>query len=158
MHFQGLYHKGLFHKGLHLGGANLAGADLRGADLRGAILIDAINVPDIPLACPSEGSFVAWKKVKIVLQGSYLVKLEIPTDARRSSATTKKCRCDKALVLDIEDLTTGEHPKRVVNYNYTRCVYEVGRMVYPDSFNEDRWRECSNGIHFFMNKQDAIDY
>ena len=37
-----------------------------------------------------------------------------------------------------------------------KTLYKVGEMVYPDSFNEDRWNECSNGIHFFINKQDAI--
>ena len=136
-----------------LQGAMLQSADLEGADLRSADLEGAINVPEIPLACPSEGSFVAWKKVN-----NFLVKLEIPEDARRSSATSNKCRCDKALVVDIEDLYTVEHPKRIVNNNYCKCVYEVGKMVYPDSFDEDRWNECSHGIHFFMDKQDAIMY
>ena len=32
----------------------------------------------------------------------------------------------------------------------------MGETVYPDSFDENRFEECSNGIHFFMNKQDAI--
>ena len=134
--------------------ADLSDADLSDADIEGADLRGAINVPDLPLACPSEGSFTAWKKVS----GNYLVKLVIPEDARRSSATTNKCRCDKALVLDIEDLATGEHPNKVANYNYRKCVYKVGEMVYPDSFDEDRWNECSNGIHFFMDKMDAISY
>ena len=138
-------------------GANLLDADLAGADFWGADLEDAKNVPDIPLACPSEGSFVAWKIVWD-FPNSYLVKLEIPADAKRSSATTKKCRCSKALVLDIENLKNGEHLDKVVNMNYAKCVYEVGKMVYPDSFDENRWYECSNGIHFFMDRQDAVDY
>lgn len=33
-----------------------------------------------------------------------------------------------------------------------------GETVVPDSFDEDRWNECSNGIHFFITKQEAIDY
>ena len=153
----------------NLSGADLSGADLAFADLKGANvectnfkdadieyadLDGAFGMPYIPLACPSEGSFIAWKKVGI----GYLVKLEIPEDARRSSATSKKCRCSKALVLDIEDLYTGEHPSMVVNYDYCECVYEVGKMVHPDSFDENRWNECSHGIHFFMDKQDAIEY
>ena len=134
--------------------ANLFGADFSDADIEGADLRRAKNVPDLPLACPAEGKFIAWKKV----DDDFLVKLEIPVDAKRSSATTKKCRCSKALVLDIECMWSGEHTKMVVNDNYRTCVYEVGKMVYPDSFDEDRWYECSHGIHFFMNKQDAIDY
>ena len=141
-------------KGANFRWANLAHADLKGADITGAYLFAASNVPDMPLACPEKGSFIAWKKV----EDDYLVKLEIPADAKRSSATTKKCRCDKALVLDIVNIWNGEHPKGVVNYNYCECVYEVGKMVYPDWFDENRWRECSHGIHFFMDRKDAIEY
>ena len=135
--------------------ANLKGADLRDADFFGARIIMARNVPDnLPMACPKEGSFIAWKKVK-----DKLVKLEIPEDARRSSATTKKCRCNKAKVLEITDVDGANSIDEIVNQNYNKnTIYRVGEMVYPDSFDGDRWNECSNGIHFFMNKQDAINY
>ena len=141
-------------KGAILKGANLKGANIERANMYGAKLNGAQNIPYIPLACPSEGAFVAWKKV----EEKYLVKLQIPEDARRSSATTRKCRCDKALVLDITSLDGAKHYNEVVNYNYTTTVYKVGEMVYPNSFDDYRWNECSNGIHFFVNKQDAINY
>ena len=139
--------------------ANLYDADLYNTNLEKVILdmaylVGAQNIPYIPLSCPSEGAFVAWKKV----EGKYLVKLQIPEDARRSSSTTRKCRCDKALVLDITSLDGEKHYNEVVNYNYTTTVYKVGEMVYPNSFDDYRWLECSNGIHFFINKQDAINY
>ena len=135
-------------------GAYLSGADLSGADLRGAYLSGAKNIPFIPFACPSDGAFFGWKKVK-----NCLVKLEIPEDAKRCSATTSKCRCDKAKVLDIFHLERQKSVDSVTNDNYNPSVtYKVGEMVYPDSFDEDRWNECSNGIHFFINKQEAIDY
>ena len=150
--------------GAYLYRANLEGADLRnavlngedlvGANIYGANIERAKNIPYIPLACPSEGAFIGWKKV----EWKYLVKIQIPEDARRISATTRKCRCDKALVLDITSLDGNEHYDEVVNYNYTTTVYKVGEKVYPDSFDENRWCECSNGIHFFVNKQDAINY
>ena len=79
-------------------------------------------------------------------------------DARRCSAATKKCRCDKAIVLDITSLDGETHFDEVVNHNYKVTTYKVGEVVYPDSFDEDRWIECSRGIHFFVNKKDAIDY
>ena len=134
--------------------ANLAGAHLTDAVLKEINLNGAQNIPYIPLACPSEGAFVAWKKV----EGKYLVKLQIPEDARRCSATSRKCRCDKAMVLDITSLDGEEHYDEVTNNNYSETIYKVGEMVYPDSFDENRWNECSNGIHFFVNKQDAINY
>ena len=87
-----------------------------------------------------------------------MIKLEIPEDAKRCSATTNKCRCDKAMVLSITDIETGVERKHITNTNYAETTYTVGEMVYPDSFDENRWNECSNGIHFFINKQDAINY
>ena len=134
--------------------ANLAGAHLTDAVLKEINLNGAQNIPYIPLACPSEGAFVAWKKV----EGKYLVKLQIPEDARRCSATTRKCRCNKAMVLDITSLDGETHFDEVVNNNYKKTIYKVGEMVYPNSFDENRWNECSHGIHFFINKQDAINY
>ena len=146
-------------KDANLKGAILEGADLKGADITGAVLNaahlnGAQNIPYIPLACPSEGAFVAWKNV----DEKYLVKLQIPEDARRLSATTRKCRCDKAKVLDITSLDGNKHYDEVTNTNYKETIYKVGEMVYPDSFDENRWNECSNGIHFFVNKEDAINY
>ena len=130
------------------------GADLGGAYLRGANLSDAKEVPYIPLACPSDGAFIGWKKVH-----GKLVKLQIPDDARRCSATTQKCRCDKALVLAITDLDGSNPIEEIENTAQAHNVtYKVGELVLPDSFDEDRWNECSHGIHFFINKQDAIDY
>ena len=143
----------------NLGGANFRDADLRnanldGANLRDADLRDAKNIPYIPLECPSEGSFIGWKKINKIL-----IKLEIPEDARRSSATTKKCRCDKAKVLGFYDLNSTElNIDKIINNSYNTCEYIKSEMVYPDSFDEDRWNECSHGIHFFINKQDAINY
>ena len=127
---------------------------LDGASLDGASLGRAKNIPYIPFACPSDGAFVGWKKIEC-----YLIKLEIPEDARRCSAATRRCRCDKAKVLEITHLSTNEPIEGVVNQAYNHeTTYKVGEMVYPDKFDDDRWNECSNGIHFFINKQDAIDY
>ena len=132
----------------YLGGAYLGGADLGGAK----------NIPFLPLSCPSDGTFIGWKKVHYKC-ADYLVKLEIPEDAKRSSATGTKCRCDKAKVLEISLIGTGATATEIVNNSYTPSVtYKVGEMVYPDSFEDDRCIECTHGIHFFINKQEAIDY
>ena len=135
--------------------ANLSGAYIRDANLSGAYLVGVSGMPYFPLACPSDGAFIGWKKV----EGEYLVKLLIPEDAKRCSATGRKCRCSKAQVLDITTLDETEHHIEVTNTEYKPYItYNVGEVVLPDSFDEDRWDECSHGIHFFINKQDAIDY
>ena len=145
---------GAYLRDANLRGANLSGAYLRGANLSDANLSGAKELPFVPFACPSDGAFIGWKKVK-----NHLIMLEIPEDARRCSCTSQKCRCDKAKVLGITNLDTNESLSEIKNTSYSPAVtYVVGEIVYPDSFDENRWNECSHGIHFFINKQEAINY
>ena len=134
--------------------ANLRYVDLSGADLRGADLIYAKNVPFIPYACPDFGIFIGYKKAS-----GYIVELEIPEDAKRLSATTRKCRCNKAKVLRILNFDRTSADVTEVKSSYdSGFVYKVGEIVAVDNFDEDRWNECSAGIHFFINFQEAVDY
>ena len=134
--------------------ANLRAANLRGANLWEADLRGAINFPFIPLACPDTGSFIGYKKAD-----NKIIKLEILKDAKRSSATTRKCRCDKARVLGIENLDGTETDlKSVASDKDPYFIYEVGKIVSVDDFDGDRWNECSTGIHFFINRQEAVEY
>ena len=141
--------------GADLREANLWGADLREANLREADLREAKNIPFIPLVCPEKGEFIAFKKCS-----GYIVELLIPADAKRCSATTQKCRASYAKVLSITTLE-GEpiNTDSVTNTEYSpNIVYKVGKFVYPDDFDDDRWNECSHGIHFFINRQEAVEY
>ena len=79
--------------------ANLYEANLYGANLREANLCEAKNIPFIPLVCPERGSFTAFKKC-----GSYIIELLIPQDAKRCSATTRKCRASYAKVVAITNM------------------------------------------------------
>ena len=134
-------------------------ADLRGADLRGAILCEADlrgakNIPFIPYTCPDTGSFIGYKK-----SNGYIVVLEILSDARRCSATDRKCRCDKAKVLEIQNLDGSKANVNTVASGYdSSFIYTVGEIVEEPNFDEDRWNECSAGIHFFTNRQEAVVY
>ena len=138
----------------NLKGVNFRGANLKLANLKDAILKDAKNLPFIPIACPDTGSFIGWKKLK-----KKIVKLEIPADAKRCSATSSKCRCDKANVLEIQEIdgSISDTTKISSDYDIT-FIYEVGKTVSVKDFCEDRWRECSQGIHFFINRQSAVEY
>ena len=134
--------------------AYLRDADLRCADLYGADLRGAKNVPFIPYACPDFGIFIGYKKAS-----GYIVELEIQEDAKRLSATTRKCRCDKAKVLRILNYDRTLADVTEVRSSYDgKFIYKVGEMVSVDNFDEDRWNECSTGIHFFVNFQEAVDY
>ena len=138
-----------------LRGANLSDADLRGANLSYAKANERTAM--YHLACPEEGAFIGFKKCNGA-EECVLVKLEIPEDAKRSSATTRKCRCSKAKVISITGIVTRQEYDEAFSQHDKRFVYRVGETVVPDSFDEDRWNECSNGIHFFITKKEAIDY
>lgn len=150
--------------------SDLRGSDLRGSDLSGSDLSDSdLRYSDLSgsdlrgirynestvffaLQCPEEGEFIAWKKVK-----GCLVKLLIPADAQRSSATSRKCRASKAHVLAIYD-EDGNEKESVVSDNYVTTTYKVGEDVLPDSWGDNRWNECSHGIHFFITRREAELY
>ena len=147
--------------GAYLCGADLRVADLRGADLRGSYLCDAdlygANLRDAKgcyLSCPTEGSFIGWKKAS-----GHIVKLRIPEDARRSSATGHKCRCDKAYVMEIQNMDGTKATEDTVRSDHDKnFVYTVGATVEVPDFDDNRWSECAPGIHFFIDRRAAVEY
>ena len=142
-------------RGADLRGANLYGADLREADLTGADLTGARNVPYLPMACPDEGEYTAYKKVR----GNYIVVLHVPSYAKRSSALGRKCRCDKADVIRIDNLDGSMANVSTVYSSYdSNFKYTVGETVTVENFDDNRWNECAPGIHHFMNRQEAVNY
>ena len=152
--------------GADLRGANLRGANLRGDNLRGADLCEA-NLREADLceadlceakgaymACPTDGSFIGWKKAS-----GYIVKLQIPEDARRSSAGGEKCRCDKAYVAEIQNTDGTKADIEAIHSNRdNNFVYTVGATVEVPDFDDDRWNECAPGIHFFIDRRAAVEY
>ena len=134
--------------------ADLYGADLRRANLSGADLHEAKNL-NFPIACPEEGSFIGFKKC----QDGKIVKLEITVDALRCSATGRKCRCSKAKVLSITNIDGTDANVGMAISKYDRnFIYKVGETIEVPNFNTNRWNECSTGIHFFITRQEAVDY
>ena len=67
---------------------DMTGTDMGFTYMTGTCIEDCI----IPMACPSDGAFIGWKKAILGCGEAVLVKLLIPEDAKRSSATGRKCR------------------------------------------------------------------
>ena len=133
--------------------ADLREADLRGADLRGADFCGAKNV-NYPIACPEKGSFTGFKKAN-----GYIIELLIPDDALRSSSTTRKCRCSKAKVMAITKFDGSSCDITCIPSNWNHdFIYTIGETVEVNNFDTNRWNECAPGIHFFITRQEAIDY
>ena len=106
------------------------------------------------MTCPEVGAFIGWKKAR-----KAIVKLQITDDAKRSSAISRKCRCSKAVVLGIENLDGTPYPDIQVSSQFdSNFTYRVGETVEVPDFDENRWNECSTGIHFFITRQEAVDY
>lgn len=136
--------------------ANISGANLNKAELHCADLfdveVDCITSMFFP-QCPDE-AFIGYKKA-----GGKIVKLLIPEDAKRSSATTLKCRCSKAKVLEIQEIDGSPSEVKEVRSKFDNdFIYRVGETVFVEDFDDDRWNECSRGIHFFISRDAAVNY
>ena len=114
-----------------------------------------------------------------------LVTLEIPDDAKivrpvnvwsLDRSPSNKLRCKAAKVLDVVDAETREpvpcaFSARSMSVYFIRstyipeagvpesiCTYIKNKMVVADKLDEDQLIDCSNGIHFFLSKQEALEY
>jgi hypothetical protein len=142
-------------RGADLQGADLQRADLRGADLQGAYLRGTKNIEMVGAVTTivPEGDIIGWKKCN---EG--IVKLLIPAKARRSNASGRKCRAEWAI--DKGHFTfDGKRTRK----DFTSCydssfVYKVGATIRPNGWDENRWEECSSGVHFFITKIEAENY
>ena len=138
--------------------ANLHYADIRCANFSNADLSGTKNMMYIPMACPEEGSFIGFKKAAYA-DKYYIVKLKIPADALRSSATSRKCRCNKAKVLEIQNIDGSKTNIDVVHSIYDPSFqYKTGQIVEEPKYDDNRFNVCSKGIHFFINRQEAVDF
>lgn len=112
----------------------------------------------IALACPEKGAFTAFKKAKLYNGDRCIVELQVPADALRSSATTRKCRVSKAKVVAVYTMY-GKSIKQNAYSTHTRSfAYKLGKTVEVKNFDKNRWNECSSGIHCFITKREAEQY
>jgi hypothetical protein len=142
---------------------DLSGSDISGADLHHAVLEEAVlddiksdeNTKWWRMVPPEKGPFIAWKCCTELR----VVQMLVPADAQRVSATAETCRCSKAKVLSIKSIDETK------SYDWAQSTvdpdfyYEVGKWAVPSNgFEPDRWKDSSRGIHFFMERQQAVDY
>ena len=147
-------------QGANLWDANLCDANLHGADLRGADLQGAKNIPELAAAqliIVPDGDLIVWKFAYGINYGRILVRLRIPAGAKRSNATGRKCRAEYAEVLAIETTDGKPYDGKAISWYDRSTVYEVGATVKPtEPFDDDRWNECSSGIHFYLTRSEAV--
>jgi len=145
-------------RGADLQGADLQEADLRGADLRGADLRGADNkiikqIKANNCSIPMEGAFIAYKKAS-----GNLIKLLVPEKAKRTwCIASRKCRAEYVDVIEIIN-SAGKKEKSAIANHDGKTDYVVGKRTKANSFNDSIFEECTNGIHFFITKEEAENW
>lgn len=124
----------------------------------------------VPVHCPNEGSFIAYKVVRTVKDDTikkYLVKLLIPEDALRTSGyfSEGKCRASKVIPLEIRGEDGKKYDSAINNLPFYSMasvkdpiIYQVNTIVKANFYDGGRKCTCSNGIYFFLDRQAAMDF
>ena len=139
--------------GADMTGADMTGANLTGADLTDAILCRAILTGATHLGSaiartsilPDEGDIIGWKKAYEADDTLVIVKLLIPADAQRSNSTGRKCRANKARILDLQDEQGDSLPPDITAHSQydSSFHYRKGETVNVENFDTNRWDECA---------------
>lgn len=86
-----------------------------------------------------------------------LVKLSFPDDAELVNLDKDKSRASVARVESIH-VVNDFGAEGVTNESYKPCRYEVGQLVYPDSYDPDPDQNCGHGIHFCKDIESLQEY
>jgi len=156
-----LYNADLYNANLsnaNLSNANLSNANLEDANLSNANLEDAQlrDMKSLRQIIPETGSFNAWKKAC-----GYVLKLEIPTKMKRTcNIKSRKCRGQGVKTLQIQNIdgTKAKGVEKVHGDHDKKTIYEIGKMTYPDKYDDNFLEDCTNGIHFFISREEAVKY
>lgn len=136
--------------------ANLSSADLSSANLRSTKIHYQI--------CPQIGSFLAFKKVRLIdgdRRSTAVIIIEILAESRRLSCySSRKCRAEGVKVvgvINLDGVLITSAAKLYSNHD-PNFVYEIGKEVIADSFDPDPANECGHGVSFFITKEEATEY
>jgi len=99
-----------------------------------------------------EGDLIGYKKCRGGNGGFCIVKLKIPMEAKRSNASGRKCRAEWAEVISIDGSDVG------ISSHDGETEYRAGAKVVANKWDDNRWNECSTGIHFFITREEAEAY
>jgi len=128
------------------------------------------NKFDTTNPCLYNGAITGWKKAYLFndqylhqYKAYVIIKLMIPEDANKVCGYSNKCRCDKAVVVEIQtmsgDVLGFDLKNRVCSMYDESFLYNVGDIVKPEyDFDPNPLNECSSGIHFFTKREDAVAY
>ena len=94
-------------------------------------------------------------------KGPVIVVLQIPAKAKRSQDVDDgfKCRASEAKVLHIESLNGKKLTAKTARSGYDDTfLYTVDQTVKPKYAFDTTGYACASGIHFFMTREQAVQY
>ena len=106
-------------------------------------------------------SIIGYKKAIVVsntFRLAVLIKLEIPKGAIVFQPNYYKCRTNTAKILRITNLGETADYEKACSWYDSKFMYHVGETITCNDFNLNNTRECAEGIHFFLDKESALNY
>jgi hypothetical protein len=161
LRYANLYNANLYNSNLEnanlryasLYNTNLCNANLYNADLENSNLYNA-NLDDKEECRKGyilKEDFIAYKKCR----DSLIVKLCIPKGSIVFSINNKKCRTNRAKVLEITDIPNVTKYNEAISQRDEKFKYKVGEELEIDDFCLMYNIECESGIHFFKTREEA---
>ena len=162
---RGMKLRGCLARGCSYRFQDMEGIDLRGANIYASVLEDAYNQDKVivdddtkwyKMRCPEIGkAFIAWK----CCTDLRVVMMLVPPDAKRCMSTMETGRVSRVKVLSIKSIDESETYTWAQSTVDPDFYYETGKWLEPaNGFQEDRWKDSSPGIHFFLERQQCVDY
>ncbi len=125
-------------------GARIHEIDLNPENLKG------VKGLHMPIFCPEEGSFTAWKKCR----DGKVVKLFIPEHAERKGNSLHSCRASEAVVLEIFD-KDGNPVEDAASCHDKDFIYRKGETVYPKAADKEHMGDW-DGIYFVLSRSETV--
>lgn len=144
-------------EGADLDGASFAQANLTEANLQDTNIITAEfdNTVGIYPVCPTHGNFIGWTIGEDFKGNECLVEIFIPTWARRSSGTTRKCRTEALVVNSLERLKDGCNPFGVP-LRFRDYILTKNEVIRDKDYEVDRFKTSSTDLYFWISKEEAL--
>lgn len=148
---------GASFEGADLDGASFAQANLTEANLQDTNIITAEfdNTIGIYPVCPTAGSFIGWTIGEDFKGNECLLEIFIPTWARRSSGTTRKCRTEALVVKSVERLKDGCNLVKA-SLRFRNHILSKNEFTQDSDFEVDRFKVSSTDLYFWISKEEAL--
>jgi len=141
--------------------ADFSNADFSNANFNNAYFNNAnfnnanfINAKFNYRILPKKGNIIGWKKCG----EDKIVELKINVKTAVGGMISRKCRCKSAKVISIKSVDGKTKYITAVSTHDSKFKYKIGETVIVEDWNDKSYLECEKGIHFFITRDEAVNY